>query len=80
MKSTAWLLQNIPVIIGYARVSTIDQNGNSQLDGLKAAGWEKPVSDQVSDASVERRKLDKLLSGLQVGDVLLTANRRILGG
>ena len=56
--------------IGYARVSTVDQNANSQRDALKAAGCEKVVTDQVSGASAKRPKLDKLLAGLQAGDVL----------
>jgi len=56
--------------IGYARVSTVDQNANSQRDALKAAGCEKIVTDQVSGAAAKRPKLDKLLSGLQAGDVL----------
>lgn len=56
--------------IGYARVSTVDQNTNSQRDALKAAGCGKVVTDQVSGVSIKRPKLDKLLSGLQAGDVL----------
>lgn len=56
--------------IGYARVSTADQNASSQRDALKAAGCEKVVTDQVSGASAKRPKLDKLLSGLQADDVL----------
>lgn len=56
--------------IGYARVSTVEQNANSQTDALMAAGCEKVVTDQVSGASLKRPKLDKLLAGLQAGDVL----------
>lgn len=56
--------------IGYARISTVDQNANSQRDALKASGCEKVVTDQVSGASLTRPKLDKLLEGLQAGDVL----------
>ena len=62
--------QNSGMKIGYARVSTVDQNANSQCDALKAAGCKKIVADQVSGASAKRPKLDKLLSGLQAGDVL----------
>lgn len=56
--------------IGYARVSTIDQNASSQSDALKAAGCEKIVTEQISGVSTKRAKLDKLLAGLQAGDVL----------
>ncbi|MEZ5792344.1 MAG: recombinase family protein [Nitratireductor sp.] len=51
-------------------MSTADQNANSQRDALKASGCEKVVTDQVSGASAKRPKLDKLLAGLQAGDVL----------
>ena len=56
--------------IGYARVSTIDQNPNAQRDALKAAGCEKVVTEKVSGASVKRPKFDKLLRSLNAGDVL----------
>ena len=56
--------------IGYARVSTIDQNPNAQRDALKAAGCEKVITEKVSGASTNRPKLDKLLGSLKSGDVL----------
>ena len=56
--------------IGYARVSTIDQNPNAQRDALKAAGCEKVITEKVSGASLKRPKLEKLLRSLDVGDVL----------
>lgn len=56
--------------IGYARVSTVDQNPNAQRDALKAAGCEKVITEKISGASTKRPKLDKLLSSLQSGDVL----------
>lgn len=56
--------------IGYARVSTIDQNPNAQRDALKLAGCEKIVTEKVSGASLKRPKLEKLLHSLDAGDVL----------
>jgi len=56
--------------IGYARVSTIDQNPNAQRDALKAAGCEKIVTEKISGASIRRPKLEKLLRSLDAGDVL----------
>jgi len=56
--------------IGYARVSTIDQNPNAQRDALKLAGCEKIVTEKISGASVKRPKLEKLLRSLDTGDVL----------
>jgi len=56
--------------IGYARVSTTDQNTNAQRDALKGAGCAKIVTDQVSGAATKRPKLDKLLASIKAGDVL----------
>jgi DNA invertase Pin-like site-specific DNA recombinase len=56
--------------IGYARVSTDDQNLSLQLDTLAAAGCEKVFQDHVSRAAVKRPGLDAALAALQPGDVL----------
>lgn len=65
--------------IGYARVSTIDQNPQSQVDALKAAGCEKIIIEKVSGASKTRPHLDKLLSSLTIGDVLVVVRLDRLG-
>ena len=56
--------------IGYARVSTDDQNMSLQLDALQAAGCEKIFTDQLSGATTKRPGLDQTLAALQPGDVL----------
>ena len=56
--------------IGYARVSTDDQNMSLQLDALQAAGCEKIFTDQLSGATTKRPGLDEALAALQPGDTL----------
>ncbi len=56
--------------IGYARISTADQNTRLQRDALRAAGCEKVVTEQISGTSAKRPKLEKLLRSLKSGDVL----------
>lgn len=43
------------MIIGYARVSSIDQNLERQLDNLKTFGVEKTFTEKQSGKSVENR-------------------------
>lgn len=59
------------MLIGYARVSTGDQNLNLQVDALKAAGCEKVVPDKLSGAKDERSGLNQLLELLRAGDTLV---------
>lgn len=59
------------MILGYARVSTADQNLDAQLDALKAAGAEKVFSDKVSGSLRHRPELDKLLDQLRSGDIVV---------
>ena len=57
--------------IGYARVSTRDQNLALQVDALKAAGCERIYQDVASGAKTARPALDELLGQLRAGDVLV---------
>jgi DNA invertase Pin-like site-specific DNA recombinase len=56
--------------IGYARVSTQDQNTARQIEALKAAGCEKVYEEKVSGADMERPQLNILLKAIQSGDVI----------
>lgn len=60
----------LAMIIGYARVSTEDQNLDGQLDALKAAGAEKIFSDRITGTARSRPELDRLLDQLRKGDVI----------
>jgi DNA invertase Pin-like site-specific DNA recombinase len=59
------------MIIGYARVSTTEQDLSAQLDALKKAGAEKIYREKVSGALSDRPELAKLMRSLGHGDVLL---------
>jgi DNA invertase Pin-like site-specific DNA recombinase len=59
------------MLIGYARVSTEDQNLDLQWRGLAAAGCAQIFEDQVSGAVVERPGLTQALKTAQPGDVLV---------
>ena len=58
------------MIIGYARVSTQDQNLELQQDALTKAGCEKIFEDHASGARMERAGLSDALSHLREGDTL----------
>ncbi|MEO0770888.1 MAG: recombinase family protein [Cyanobacteria bacterium J06649_4] len=58
--------------IGYARVSTANQNIELQTDALEAGGCEKVFSDRrVSGAKAERPGLDKVLDHVRKKDTLV---------
>jgi len=60
------------MLIGYARVSTEDQNLALQLDALRAAGCELIFRDEgVSGSETDRVELNKALQALAAGDVLV---------
>ena len=57
--------------IGYARVSTLDQNSELQLDALKVAGCEKTFQDKISGATADRPGLAEALAYVRPGDSLV---------
>jgi DNA invertase Pin-like site-specific DNA recombinase len=57
--------------IGYARVSTGDQNLDLQLDALRQSGCERIFTDQGSAAPSERPGLAEALSHLGPDDTLV---------
>jgi len=59
------------MLIGYARVSTDDQNLDLQRDALKHAGCEQVYEDLVSGTKARRPGLEAALSHLRAGDTLV---------
>jgi len=59
------------MLIGYARVSTIDQNPELQLEALKKVGCEKIYSEKVSGVRQERHQLQAAIDYMRKGDTLV---------
>ncbi len=57
--------------IGYARVSTDDQNLDLQKDALYRAGVEKLYEDKASGRTINRPQLAECLRSLRAGDTLI---------
>jgi DNA invertase Pin-like site-specific DNA recombinase len=57
--------------IGYARVSTQDQNLTLQVDALQAGGCTRIFQDQMSGARADRPGLLEAMSHLREGDTLV---------
>lgn len=59
------------MLVGYARVSTLDQNPALQIDALKAAGCEKLFVEKASGASRDRPELKAAIDYVREGDTLV---------
>lgn len=59
------------MLIGYARVSTADQNPELQQDALQKAGCERVFTDKISGTIADRPNLNKVKDMLRAGDVLV---------
>jgi DNA invertase Pin-like site-specific DNA recombinase len=59
------------LFIGYARVSTQDQNPQLQLDALTAADCERSFVERASGAQRERPELQAALEYIREGDTLV---------
>lgn len=57
--------------LGYARVSTVDQDTAAQVAALQAAGTERIFTEQASGGRWDRPELHRLLDHLRRGDVLV---------
>lgn len=59
------------MIIGYARVSTQDQNLDRQLDALNNAGCERIFNEKMTGTHSARPELQMMLMTLRAGDTLV---------
>lgn len=71
-----WLVGNV---IGYARVSTVDRNVDSQLDALRKEGAVRIFTDKLSGSTTARPQLQACLAYLDRGDVLAVYSTDRLG-
>lgn len=59
------------MFVGYARVSTQDQNLELQVDALSKAGCEQTFQEKITGKSKDRPELSFCLKMLRAGDVLV---------
>src|ERR1700758_3559140 len=65
-------LNDIPMLLGYARVSKADdQDTATQVSALKAAGCDRVYEEKASGGRWDRPQLHRLLDHLREGDVVV---------
>jgi DNA invertase Pin-like site-specific DNA recombinase len=68
-----FLVQNKPMIYGYARVSTDGQSVAAQVAELRTHGAGKVFREEASGAKTDRAQLRRVLDQLDAADVLMVA-------
>src|SRR5260221_2689087 len=66
-------------VFGYARVSTLDQNLDTQIEALENFDCDRIFQDKITGVAVQRPALDEVLSLLREGDTLVVARFFRLG-
>ena len=72
-------LTGVAELVGYARVSTAEQNADGQLDALRAAGVERVWTDVGSGARADRPALAEMLAAVAAGDTVVVTRLDRLG-
>ncbi len=64
------------MLIGYARVSTEEQNLDRQIDALTKYGVDKRniYNEKITGTKKDREQLNKMLNELQPGDIVIIAD------
>lgn len=65
-----------PHRIGYARVSSVGQNLDSQMDALQQAGCGKIFSEKMTGSRMDRPAWDQVLEYVRAGDTLVVTELR----
>lgn len=60
----------IKMNIAYIRVSTVDQNEERQIEGLKKFNIDKWFSEKVSAKDVNRKEFQKMMGFVREGDII----------
>ncbi|WP_243756562.1 recombinase family protein [Serratia ureilytica] len=63
-----WQKEITIILVGYARVSTQEQDTQAQISALKSAGWELFSQEKTSGRQLARPELQQLLQQLRKGD------------
>src|ERR1700722_16511743 len=71
--ATIFATNRSPMLVGYARVSTDDQDLTLQRTALKGAGCKRIYEEKVSGAKRQRPELIRMLDHLRAGDVLVVS-------
>ena len=64
---------------GYARVSTVDQNTDTQIEALQKYGCDRIFQKKISGLATQRPALDEMLSLLRQGDTVVVSRFNRLG-
>lgn len=61
------------MVVGYARVSTVEQNIERQEVSLKGLGCEKVYIDKISGATLDRPEFNRMMDYVRDGDTLIVS-------
>lgn len=79
MSAAGATLPSMGELLGYARVSTADQNADGQTDALRAAGVQRIWTDVASGLHARRPGLAELMEASAAGDVVVVCRLDRLG-